>query len=236
MSRRTLVYFVCSPHPRTGVTTAARLLSDYYIYCDEWVEGFDLDPRDRRYANCFPVTTHIVDISEVRGQIGLFDRLLVADGVPKVVDVSRSYEQLFSTIAEIGFFEEAQRVGVQPIVLYQADATESAAASALMLATTWPDLWISVLHNEGAAPLGEDAFEILSLYPARGKFVIPALDQAIARHLEDPRLSLSHFLLDPPLDMSIVVRAALKSWLAPIFTQFHTFQLRLDLQSSELFR
>lgn len=234
---RTLVYFVCSPHSRTGVTTAARLLSDYYVYCDSWVEGFDLDARDPQYANYFPVTTHIINVAEVRGQIALFDRLLATDGVPKVVDVwHRSYEQLFSTIAEIGFFEEAQRVGVQPIVLYQADATPRAAASALMLATTWPDLWISVLHNEGAAPLGADAYDILARYPARGKFVIPALDEAIARELDDPRLSLSRFLLDTPLDMSIVVRAALKSWLFPIFTQFQSFQLRLDLQSSEFFR
>lgn len=237
MSRSTLVFFVCSPHSRTGVTTAARLLTDYYRSCNIRVEGFDTDTRQPHYADLFPSSTHVVDIAEVRGQIALFDRLLWADGAPKIVDVwHRSYEQLFSTIAEIGFLEEAQRTGVQPIVLYQTDATESAAVSALTLATTWPDLWITALHNEGAAPLGGDAYDILSIYPSRGKFVIPALDGAIAPMLDDPNLSLSNFLLEPPSDMSIVVRAALKSWLVPIFTQFQAFQLRVDLQSSEFLR
>jgi len=33
-----------------------------------------------------------------------------------------------------------------------------------------------------------------------------------------------------------VVRAALKTWLLPIFTQFQSLELRLELQSSEWLR
>jgi hypothetical protein len=36
--------------------------------------------------------------------------------------------------------------------------------------------------------------------------------------------------------MSIVVRAALKSWIVPIFTQFKSFELRRDLESSDYLR
>ncbi len=234
MRRPTLVFFVCSPHSRTGVTTAARLLTDYYLSRNLGVEGFDTDSRDPCYGALFPYLSHVVDIRDIKGQISLFDRLLVADETPKIVDVwHRSFEHLFSTIAEIGFFEEARHNGVEPIILFQTDSTESAAISALTLVTTWPELWLSVIHNEGAAPLGEDALDILARYPSRNKFVIPALEGPIARTLEDPALSLSRFLLETPMDMSIVVRAALKGWLIPIFTQFQSFQLRLDLQSSD---
>lgn len=237
MSRRTLVYFVCSPHSRTGVTTAARLLTDYYLSRGVPVEGFDTDSREPSYALRFPGLSRVVDICDVKGQISLFDRLLVPDEAPKVIDVwSRSFDQLFATIAEIGFLEEARRAGVKPIILYQSDSTQTAASNARLLNTTWPDLWISVIHNEGAAPLGPDALHLLAQYPARGKLVIPRLEPAIARSLEDFDLSLSDFLQEPPATMSIVVRAALKAWLLPIFTQLQSFELRLDLQSSEFLR
>jgi len=237
MRRRTLVFFVCSPHPRTGVTTAARLLTDYYLSRGVAVEGFDTDSREPCYAMYFPGLSQVVDIGDIKGQISLFDRLLVPDETPKVVDVwSRCYDRLFSIIAEIGFFEEAARLGVQPILLFQADATESAARNALLLNTTWPDLWITIIQNEGAAPLAAEAIEVLSRYPARGKILIPRLEAPIAKSLENFELSLSTFLQEPPRDMSIVVRAALKAWLAPIFTQFQSFELRLELQSSEFLR
>jgi len=237
MRRRTLVFFVCSPHSRTGVTTTARLLSDYYLSRGVAVEGFDADSREPCYAMYFPRLSQVVDIDDIKGQISLFDRLLVPDDIPKVVDVwSRSYDRLFSTIAEIGFFEEASRAGVLPIVLFQADASEAAARNALLLNTTWPDLWMTVVHSEGVAPLGPEAVEIIARYPARGKFVIPRLEAPIARTLDDFGLSLTEFLREPPSDMSIVVRAALKAWLLPIFTQFQSFELRLELQSSEFLR
>jgi hypothetical protein len=237
MSRRTLVFFVCSPHSRTGVTTAARLLTDYYLSRGVPVEGFDTDSREPCYALKFPEISRIVDICDVKGQISLFDRLLLPDDIPKVVDVwSRSFDQLFATIAEIGFLEEARRAGVEPIIFYQSDSSQTAASNARLLNTTWPKLWLTVIHNEGAAPLGPEALQFLAQYPARGKLVIPRLETAIARALDDSGLSLSAFLKEPPADMSIVVRAALKGWLLPIFTQLQSFELRLDLQSSEFLR
>lgn len=186
MSCRTLVFFICSPHSRTGVTTAARLLTDYYLSRGVPVEGFDTDSREPCYALRFPHLSRVVDLYDVRGQISLFDRLLVADGAPKIVDVwSRAFDQFFATIAEIGFLEEARRAGVEPIVLYQSDSTATAASNARLLNTTWPKLWLTAIHNEGSAPLAPHAHEILSHYAARGKLVIPKLESAIAETLKD---------------------------------------------------
>ena len=237
MSRRTLVYFVCSPHSRTGVTTTARLLTDYYLSCGVTVEGFDTDAREPFYAERFSDLARIVDILDVRGQIELFDHLLIDDDRPKIVDVwSHSFDRLFATIAEIGFLEEAARARVTPVVLFQADTSQMAAKNCRLLTTTWPDLWVSVVHNEGASPLGFDARETLANYRARGKLVIPRLERPIARFLDSPDFSLSGFLREPPPAMSIVLRAALRNWLLPIFTQLHSFELRLALQSSQFLR
>jgi hypothetical protein len=237
MSRRTLVYFVCSPHSRTGVTTTARLLTDYYLSRGVPVDGFDTDAREPSYAQRFPELSRIVDIYDVRGQIALFDQLLIADERPKIVDVwSRSFDRLFATIAEIGFLEEAARSAVMPVVLFQADMSQMAANNCRLLTTTWPDLWVSVVHNEGASPLGFDARETLASYRARGRLVIPKLERPIVRFLDNPEFSLSSFLREPPAAMSLVVRAAIRNWLLPTFTQLHSFELRLALQSSQFLR
>jgi hypothetical protein len=234
MTRRTLAFFVCSPHSRTGVTTAARLLTDYYLSRNVGVEGFDTDVREPAYALFFPERTRIADLNDVKGQISLFDRLLVANERPKIVDVChRSYERLFATIAEIGFLEEARRQGVEPVVLFQTDVTQSAANGALVLNTTWPDLTMSVIHNRGASPLGRDSLAVLARYPASGKFVIQRLEAPMARALDDVDLSLSALMGEPPPANSVALRTALKAWLLPIFTQFQSFELRLALQSSK---
>ncbi len=52
----------------------------------------------------------------------------------------------------------------------------------------------------------------------------------------NPSLSLTRFLLAPPSDMSIVLRAALRNWILQSFTQFQSFELRLELEASEYLR
>jgi hypothetical protein len=233
MRRRTIVYIACSPHARTGVSTTARLLTDYNLLQRRPVAGFDTDPHEPFYGAIFSKFVRMVDINDVKGQISLFDSLLVENEVPKIVDVwYRSYRKFFAMVKEIGFFEEARRVGVDPVVLFQADATGSALADAMALRVTWPDLRMIVVHNEGAAALGDHAHEILRHYPVGRKFVIAPLDPSVARFLQDTGFSLSSFLIAPPPDMSIVVRAALKAWMTPVFTQFLSYELRATLEDA----
>lgn len=237
MRRPTLVFISCSPHPRTGVSTTARLLTDFYLSRQTQVEGFDTDPHEPQYGALFPQCVRVVDATDIRGQISLFDRLLVHDEIPKIIDIwHRSYERFFSIVKDIGFIEEARRHSVEPVVLFHVDATEAALARALALSAAWKDLTMIAIHNEGASPLGAQAREILSRYPARRKFVFAPLDAPIAKMLERREFSLSRFLLAPPSDMSIVVRAGLKAWLAPIFTQLQSFELRLELEGAEFLR
>ena len=237
MRRRTFVYIACSPHPRTGVSTTARLLTDFYLSRHAPVEGFDTDPHASRYAELFPTRVRAVDTAEIKGQISLFDRLLVNDDVPKIIDVwARSFDRFFTTVRDIGFVEEARRNGVEPVILFHVDPSQVSLARALALHAAWRDVGMVVVHNEGASPLGEDAADILAHYPASRKFVIAALDQAVARALDRPDLSLSQFLLAPPSEISIVVRAALKAWLTRIFTQFQSFELRQQLDGAEFLK
>ncbi len=89
-----------------------------------------------------------------------------------------------------------------------------------------------VVHNEGVVALGGKAADIVAAYPASGKFVIKELHGPVARVLDDASLSLAHFLQSRPATMSIVVRKALERWIAPIFMQFKSFELRQELESN----
>lgn len=42
--------------------------------------------------------------------------------------------------------------------------------------------------------------------------------------------------MSPPPEMSIVIRAALKAWIAPIFTQFRSFELRQELDGAKFLK
>jgi hypothetical protein len=237
MKRPTFVYIAASPHRHVGTTLAARLLADYFAYGNRPFQAFDTDPHESQFAACFPNVAKVADIAAVKGQITIFDQLLVHDEIPKIIDVwSHSYRQFFKIVREIGFFEETRRLSVQPIVLFMADRQPSSVEAAQTLRRQWPDLGMVIVNNEGAAPLGADVYDRLALYPSERTFQIPLLDPNFRQAIEEPGFSLSRFLIAPPTNMSLVVRSGLRSWIARVFAQFQSFELRMAMQDSEYLR
>ena len=233
--RQTPVYIVCSPQPRVGVTSAARLLGDYFLSKQRPFAGFDTDAHETPFANCFPQHARVVNLTAIQGQISLFDRLLVHDDVPKIVDVwNRSFRPFFSIIRDTGFFEEARRLSVEPVLLFVADAGNECLEAARQIHQQWPDVSMIAVNNEGAAPLGYAAHDILAKFPAQSTFQIPALDPLVQREIERPGFSISRFLLAPPSEMSIVVRTALRAWIARVFAQFQSYELREALNQTRI--
>jgi hypothetical protein len=227
MPSGTYAYIVCSPRGRVGVTMTARLLADYFLQGNRPFVGFDTDPHESNFAERFPREAMVVDLSAVKGQISLFDRLLVNDGTPKVVDLwSRSWKTFFTMVRDIGFFEEALRLGVEPIVVLVVDESTECLDAANGLIAQWPDLTLVLARNEGAAPGLEGAGDILARYSTTRSFEIQALDPIVAQAIERRGVSLSRFLLAPPTDMSIVIKTAARTWLTRVFAQFQSFELR----------
>ena len=230
---RSYVFICCAPHGRVGVSTTARLLSDYFLATRRGFLGFDADPHEPDYALRFPARVRNVDVASTQGQVAMIDRLLVPDGEAKIIDLwSRSYERFFSLIHDIGFVEEARSRNIEPVILFHADATQTSPAAAYSLATALPTVETLLTYNEGAAPLGEKAQDRLALYPPHRRLKIGALDSLVGRALQPADLSLSYFLIDPPADMSLVVRAGLKAWLMPAFSQFRAFEMRRALEEA----
>ena len=236
MKTRTYAYIFCSLHPRTGTTTAARLLADFYTHTGRDFIGFDTDPHESPFANYFPAQTSVADLSTIQGQIALFDNLLLADWTPRIVDVwSRSWKSFFEIASNTDFFGEAARRGVTPFIFFVADGTEASLEAAENIRAQWPDVGMAVVGNEGAAPIGQHALDQLARYPASHTFEIRALDPVVRRVIEAPDFSFSQFLAEPQDQMSIVIRASLRAWLLPIFQQLQSFELRLTLDDSQYF-
>lgn len=233
MIRRVPVYLVCSPHARVGTSTTARLLADYHRVENRPVQAFDTDPYGLSLSGFFAGDSTVADLSTTRGQIALFDRLLLAGDETRIVDLwTRSYRQFFSQAQDIGFFEEAERLDLRPILVFGTDGSESSVASARELKRAWPDLQMIVVSNEGAVPRDEDEGPALQNFPDDRTFQIGALDPIMRRQLEQPGFSLSDFLAAPPQSMSLVVRGEMRNWLRRAFAQFQSYELRNALDET----
>jgi hypothetical protein len=232
MKNRTLVFIVCSPTGRSGKTTMARLLGDYFLLSARTFVGFDTDAHEPSFAARFPHEVGVSDLNTIQGQMALIDPLLVYDEVPKIVDLwHRSLETFFRLLDHTGFVAEARNLGIEPLLLYMVDGSPRSAETAARLAARYPDVQIVIVNDEGAAPNQEgDEFEI---YSAGRSLKIAALDPMLWQTIEEPGFSLSRFMLVPPANMSIVVRAGLRDWLWRIFSQFKSFELRMTLDETE---
>ena len=89
-----------------------------------------------------------------------------------------------------------------------------------------------IVENHGASGQGELDSEIIDLYPAGNSVLVRALDPVLRRVVEDPDFSLFEFMIEPPENMSIVVRAALRAWIGPVFDQLKVLELRIALRGS----
>ncbi len=213
----------------------ARLLADYFIKSERAFRGFDTDPHESDFAQCFPGDVIITDIAAVQGQMALFDSLIVDDGVPKIVDLwSRARQPFFDIAISTDFFGEAARRNVKPFIFFMADGSDQSIELAHELKSRWPEIDMAVALNEGLAPV-DNTLDHLDRYPASYPFEIRALDPVVRRVIEDPAFSLSRFLDRPPDDMSIIVRAGLRNWVLQAFRQIQSFEFRLMLRSSEYF-
>src|ERR1700710_555858 len=120
--RQTPVYIICSPRPLVGKTLIARLLSEFLLLKNCGVAAFDINLKEPSLLEYLPKITETAEVDNTFGTMALMDRLIVNDGVAKVIDLGfHAFDELFTMSEEIGFLKEATRRGVAPISLFVAD-------------------------------------------------------------------------------------------------------------------
>src|SRR5664279_1381113 len=120
---RTPVYIICSPRPLVGKTLIARLLSEFLLLKDRTAAAFDINLKEPSLLDYLPDITETAEVDDTFGKMALMDRLIINDGVAKVIDLGfHAFDEFFKMSEEIGFIKEAARRGILPVVLFIADS------------------------------------------------------------------------------------------------------------------
>ena len=106
--RHTPVYIICSPRPLVGKTLIARLLSEFLLLKNGAVTAFDINLKEPSLLEYLPDITETAEVDNTFGKMALMDRLIVDDGVAKVIDLGfHAFDEFFKMSEEIGFVKEA---------------------------------------------------------------------------------------------------------------------------------
>ena len=117
----TFVYIVASPRPRVGKTLVGRLLSEFLLLKDRRVTSFDINLKEPSLLDFLPDVTETADIIDTFGKMALMDRVILNDGMAKVIDLGfHAFDEFFKMADEIGLLKEAARRHVAPMILFLA--------------------------------------------------------------------------------------------------------------------
>src|SRR5215213_2710002 len=145
----TPVYIVCSPRPLVGKTLVARQLSEFLLLKNGALAAFDINLKEPSLLDYLPETTETADVNNTFGKMALMDRVIVNDGVSKVIDLGfHAFDEFFKMTEEIGFMKEAARRGVSPLILFVADTDRVSARAFPILQQQIPPNALVTVDNE----------------------------------------------------------------------------------------
>jgi hypothetical protein len=225
------IFIVASPRPQVGKTFVARLLVDFARADGSNVAAFDINPSGDALRDYLPAFVTPCDLGDIRDQMALFDRLIVDDGVAKIVDLGHaSFDRFFSITKEIGFLREARRRSLEPMIMFAADPHPLAVKAYADLRRRLGDALIVPVLNEAILR----AQKVRDRYPvARAAAVplqIPALAPLLRAQLEGVRCSFLDVYDKLPIAIPIGFALELRAWTRRAFLEFRELELRLLLE------
>ncbi|WP_291686610.1 hypothetical protein [Bradyrhizobium sp.] len=145
----TPVYIICSPRPLVGKTLIARQFSEFLLLKNGDVVAFDLNLKEPSLLDYLPDIAETAEVEDTFGKMALMDRLILNDGISKVIDLGfHAFDEFFKMSEEIGFMKEAVRRGVSPVILFVADTDRVSARGYDMLRRQIPKTSLIVIDNE----------------------------------------------------------------------------------------
>ncbi|MEX0852208.1 MAG: hypothetical protein WD036_02845 [Bauldia sp.] len=225
------VMIVCSPRPRVGRTLIARLLVEFFLADDRRAVAYDLNPNDPVLSDWLPFHAVRATIGDTRGVMALFDRLIVNDGRPKVIDLAADlFDAFFDVMLQIGLVDGARARGIDTVVLFVAEDHPRSTAAYRRIVERFDQLAVVPVHNK----LSESFKAADFLRPSLGATAIhidylsPFLHGVVNR----PRFSFVGFLAKPSARPTM-----LHDWIDQSFVAFRDLELRLLMSEfAPLFR
>jgi len=219
----TPVYIICSPRPLVGKTLIARLLSEFLLLKHGAVAAFDINLKEPSLLEYLPGITETAEVDDTFGKMALMDRLIVNDGIAKVIDLGfHAFDEFFKMSEEIGFMKEAARRGVSPVILFVADTDRASARSYAMLQQQIPATAMVTIDNEYVL-----RGELPSAF-ANGRVLrIAALPVFLKTYIDRLTFSFTDYLRSEK-DSS----TELHQWIRKNYFSFRELELNLILQQS----
>jgi hypothetical protein len=221
--RQTPVYIICSPRPLVGKTLTARLLSEFLLLKNGTVTAFDVNLKEPSLLEYLPNITETAEVDNTFGKMALMDRLIIPDGVAKVIDLGfHAFDEFFEMTEEIGFIKEAVRRNIAPVILFVGDTDRVSARSYPTLQRQIPPTALVTIDNE---------FVVRGELPpafARGKILrIAALPNFLKTYVDRLSFSFTDYLRNEK-DSS----TELHQWIRRNYLSFRELELSLILQGS----
>lgn len=235
MERRTPIFIIASPRPRVGKTLLARALAEFFRIDERPVAAFDVNPDQFALVDHLPGYTAVASIGDIRGQMALFDQLVVADHVPKIVDLGHTeFDRFFGVMQDIAFTREAGHALVQPVVLFLPDGDRRAQQGYAMLNDRFPDLALVPVINEAVPVVTRYRDDFPGTRLGGAPLAIPALAPVIRTVIERPGFSFAAYCSKTEDQTS-----ELFGWTRKVFLEFRELELRMllaDLKPSLQFK
>jgi hypothetical protein len=220
-----------SPRAQVGKTFVARLLTDFLRHDGGKAVAFDLNPEGDALRDYLPAVTTSADLGDVRDQMALFDRLVVNDGVAKVVDVGHaSFERFFTIAQEIRLFEEARRRAIEPMILFIADPHPVAVKAYANLHRRMRSAFLIPVIND-AIVKGRNFRDKFPFTQAVGvPLQIPVLPPMLLAQVDKSTYSFADLHDRLPMAIPLELAFELRTWTRRAFLEFRELELRLLLE------
>jgi len=219
----TPVYIICSPRPLVGKTLIARQLGEFLLLKNGDVAAFDINLKEPSLLEYLPRITETAELADTFGKMTLMDRVIINDGIAKVIDLGfHAFDEFFKMSEQIGFMKEAARRGVAPVILFVADTDRVSARAFPMLQQQVPKTALVVVDNEYVVR-GE-----LPEQMAQGRILrIAALPTFLKTYVDRLTFSFTGYLRNEK-DSS----TELHQWIRSNYLSFRGLELSLILQRS----
>jgi hypothetical protein len=198
-SNPTQIYLVCSARARVGKTLVARMIVEYCRGNGQPVKAFTINPIDVALNDFLPDTARTISLGETRGQMMLFDGLVIDDATTKLVDIGHQALDRFFTIAyDIEFAAEARRRRIEVIVAYVADPSDRSHQTYAALRERFPEFNFVPVFNDAVAT----GLDFRRMFPAGSGaaqgVIVPKMPDAVHAIADSRPFSFSDFLRRPP--------------------------------------
>ena len=223
MQRRTPIFIVTSSRPRVGKTLIARALTEYFCAQRRPVAAFDVNPDEFKLIDHLPAYTAAASLNDTRGEMALFDQLVLEDAVPKVVDLGHQLlDRFFSVMQQIDFQAEVRRRAIAPMVLFVADPDERSRRGYAMLKDRFPDLPLVPVLNENVQRVAAYRANFPPTRLGGAPIGIPALTPVVRSVVDRRSFSFVAYVQKTNDNTS-----ELYEWMGRVFIAFRELEVRL---------